>query len=206
MYLHVNDFDYDGLIARLVEMYGLEDTPVSSDFIEKAFTELSLKFKKHKRSELTPEEITLVEAFLRFNMGWEAFQEGDTAEGFWESRAEAIQDSLSGLYECLVDPESVIPDELEYIIQSLSVMTDTDVHTEEGAIELTTTIEDLIERYTPVDFNETELWIIGQMSGNIMFSRGIRDITVIPVPGKIVKCMDTLITFPIILIEVLNNE
>lgn len=206
MYLHVNDFDYDGLIARLVEMYGLADTPVSSDFIEKAFIDLAEKFKKHQRHQLTSNETLLVEAFLRWNMGWEEFQEGDTVDGFWESRAESTQQSLAGLYECLTDADAVVPDCLEHVFSAITTMTEYDVNTEEGATELVTLLEDLVTRYTPVEFNETELYILSQMSGNLSFAPGIKNLVVIPLPGKVVKCMDTLITFPIILIEVLGNE
>lgn len=199
MHVHLNCFDYDKLLTGIVEHFHMEDTPLTSEYLEKVFKELSEKFNQHHRNELTPEETKLVEDFLKTTITYADF-DGDE-EVFKDIMGEDIAEALATLEDILTDPEAEVSDRYNQYVLDIIENPNIDL-TDDGPAEFISSLSDNIVKYMVSDFNAGEMFILGQIEAVAKEGEIIRSLLSLPVAGKTVKYGDSLITFPIILIEV----
>lgn len=200
MYVHMNCFDYNKLLTGIIEYYHMQDEPITNEWLESIFNDLAKKFKTNNRDKLTSEEIKMVEDFLKVTITYADFEEGDD-ETFKDCLAENIAAALVSLEEVLNDPSSVVPEQYETFLESIINHPGFDL-TDDGADGFAVYLMGLIEDYLVVDFTPGEMFILSQIEIGTNIYEIIRSLEILPLPGKMVKYGDTLITFPIILIEV----
>lgn len=203
MYVHVNNFDYDELLGGLVKHYHLDDVPLTDEVISGIFENLESKYKQNQRSEMTADEIELVEEFYRVVGQWAEFMPGDDAETYLETKGMEITQSLAALEEEFL--AGVAEDSCLNALYEIAVKMDGyDFTDEESIFEFGEMLANLITRYNNVQYDDAEMFIMSCIERAMKPGEILTGIEVMPSAGKVVKYGDTLITFPIILIKVSN--
>lgn len=207
MHVHMNSFDYDKLLTGLIHYHDLGDEEITSDAVEKIFTDLGEKFKRNSDIVMQDNEVKMCEDFLKSLISYENFDIGDD-ESFVEVLGEAVNEGMSALFEALGDDFKITRFN-HFIITHVLPLTEFDFDSPDDGEMLdqfseyfTSLIDDYITMTNRRDFSPAEMFILGQIEQVTKAEEIVIDIEVISVPGKKVKYRDTLITFPIILIEV----
>lgn len=209
MYVHLNCFDYDTLITGIIETFDLQDTDVNSETIGRIFTELSNRFGGDISEHMQDFEIKMCEDFLKYFTTFSNFELGDDADGYKEMLGENLQEAYISLQNYLEEPdESSIFDRFA----ELHLRNNADFNLFEESDEgenlaaFMEYFEELVALYITVtgrtQLTTGDIFILGQIEKYTKELEIVTDILVLDQPGKIVKYRDTLITFPLILIEV----
>lgn len=206
MHVNLNCFDYNELIAGIVEHYGLSDSEITDEGITKIFEDLSERFTQRRIRVLDETEIKMVEDFLKMAVSYKEFGQDSDGPGYLEYIAESLKESLERLHVELVQGvDDLYNDFIErYVLGHPDFDFEDDVESASTLfIEyLEAAVEDYMDMTGRRDFTAGELFILGQIENYTKPCEIVVDITVVPLPGKIVKYRDSLITFPLILIEV----
>lgn len=209
MYVHLNCFDHDTLLTGIIETCNLQDVTITSELVQKVFSDLAEKFGGDISEHMQDIEIKMCEDFLKNVITYKDYELDYDENGYKETMGETLQDAYLILQGYLEDPNA---DHIfdEFADKHLRNNTDFNLFEEsdegENLEAFMEYFEGLVGQYIQLtgraELTAGDLFILGQIETYTKPLEIVTDITVIDQPGKIVKYRDSLITFPLILIEV----
>lgn len=208
-FITVNTFDYDRLLSRIVKHSELGDTELSNVVIAKIFKDLAEAYNKNKRDQLSQEELSVAENFMKEFSGLRfADYEGEEAGEFFAAAAEAMEWSLQNFQEFLTGGISTddVSEETNAFYMSLLELMDVESFLDdddgEQAMLTMERLQEILDNYMTGEFNELQLSILSEIEKLLDPTEIITGILVTDErPGKTVKYGDSLVTFPTILIK-----
>lgn len=215
MYVIVNNFNYEDLLNKLVQKLGLEDVPLTDDVIKKVFLDLQTRFNINQRKKLTVDEITLVENYFKnfIGLSYSDYIEDEDPEQkdneankdeFLMAISSEYEESLIGLTAIMMTPEDeraiYSPESLAVVDKLIEMSSGLDY--EEDPIETAIDyLASLVDKYLSRDIEEIDLFLLKEMECALSEGEFLSAVHVFDKPGKLVRYGNTLITFPIIVIE-----
>lgn len=197
IFIHVNNFDYDALLNKMVAKLDLGDSYITSEIVLKTFKTLAAKFNNNRRGELTPDELALVETFIARYSGYRfADYDGESSSEFYESMGDLMNHAFEEFSESLTTDQDDLNEEAKEFNELLFRLIDA----ADGELAIETLME-LVDKYLSENFNDLELTIMKEMEGMLNEGEIITGIEVVEKAGKVIKYGDTLITFPIVLMK-----
>lgn len=216
MYVIVNNFNYEDLLNKLVQKLGIEDVPLTDDVIKKVFKDLESRFNINQRNELNNEEMVLVESYFKNFIGlrYSDYEETDdpdqrdkeaNKDEFLMAISTEYEESLITLVSIMMTPEKeraiYSTETLEFIDKLIELYSKTETEVEdpiEGAIDY---LETLVDKYISRDIEEIDLFLLKEMECALSEGERLSAIHVLDKSGRLVRYGNTLVTFPIIVIE-----
>lgn len=210
MYVHLNCFDYDKLLRDIIVNYELEDQKLSTEVIFKIFKDLGKAYGVTNREGLSGDRLELVQKVIITTLNWRDYR-GENPEDFAESCGESLTTLLESLTEALSEPSEEYPEEVNELCDLfVKIFYENGQAPEEDEGEylaecMSSLGEDIIGYVTPPDkLSEAQLGIMKFIEEQLLPTETLISLEVLDVPGQTVNWDDTLITFPLILIKVIQ--
>lgn len=207
MFVRANHFDYDALLAGIIDHADLKDEAVTDESILQVLKSFEKKYKEQKAvSPLEPWQEALCIKFLSGIQSYSTFLEAEEEEpdyhkAFEQDVIEVLEDlpayfdggdSVRGIHKfCETFVHSLYKD-----YPDLNDMT---------GDEFTDTLRGWLDQYTGRKLEGIDKFLFNEINKNILLFESMTDLTILDVPGTTVKYGNALITFPIILLEVHNR-
>ncbi|AEV89490.1 hypothetical protein OBP_053 [Pseudomonas phage OBP] len=208
MYVNLNCFDYNKLLSGIVEHYNLQDD-LTDETIAQVFRNLSNLYSSRGDLGITEEEVKMVESFLGLTVSYISFEGED-----FIAIQEQIDDGLDSLEAHLTQQVDQVP--YGSFIEKWVIgkfLNDVDVESCEYFEQVAHFIEcfdNMIHRYITAksipDFGPGELFVLGEIEKYTHPCEVVTNINVIDVPGTKVRYGNSLITFPLILVNVTETH
>lgn len=210
MYVHLNCFDYDKLLRDIVTNYELEDQKLSTEMISKIFKDLGKVYSGINREDLSGDRLELVQKVIVSTINWRDYR-GENPEEFAESCGESLTTLLETLTEALSEPSEEYPEEVNDLCDLfVKIFYENGQGPGEDEVEyladcISSLGEDILGYVTPVDkFSEAQLGIMKFIEEQLLPTEILVGLEILDIPGQTVNWDDTLITFPLILIKVIQ--
>lgn len=208
MYVIVNNFDYDALLAKLVQYHNLNDVPDLNQVIKKLFTGLSERFNANERKTMTDDQIELVERYFSLypTVTYSDWSDGDASDvPYIEQFSQDFEESSIGLYEALTDSELELSDETKAFLEFFNQVIELDEDKEDAIDIQFNEFVDLVMKYHSTELNEGDIVLLREFDVALAENERLAKVDVIDKPGTQVQYGNTLITFPLILIKAISN-
>lgn len=207
MHVNLNCFDYTKLLSGLVEHYDLQDD-LSNETVARVFRGLSELYRSSKEEPISEEHTKMVESFLALTISYISFEGED-----FVAIQEQIDNGLDSLEAHLTQGIDEVPygSFIEKYITGPDKYINSDSSETNGEYfeEVSHFIEyfgGLINQYlrskSIPQFGPGELFILGEIEKYTHPCEVVTDIKVVDVPGTQVRYGNSLITFPLILVNV----
>lgn len=217
MHVNLNCFDYTKLLSGLVEHYGLQDN-LTDESVSQIFHNLSETYRRNNCEYLSDDEKKMVESFLGYTISY-IVNEDDDDEPF-KSIPEQVEEGLEKLQYYILNqldesPYNCFMAIIDHHVAKFVTFDEGNEHLfdgadPEGVIAFIDYFRDLIDEYLRIksinQFGAGELFILGEIEKHTHPCEIVVDIDVVDHPGAKVRYGDSLITFPMILIEVTNSK
>lgn len=227
MYVKANHFDYDAFLEGIQNLGGLQDDILTQEILTgvlkrfadnyKKLSEASLNLGK-ERNELC--QLLLSDAVFDYKVE-QAADNVDEPRGSYHQISsnldEQITDSIEWVEYALQNGHEPCDTDFAYkttkylydrVIDNakdelkLSYLIDSEIISED---EIIIRLKEWLESYLRSELSDLDKFIFDNISYNMKSAEVLNGISVIDIPGTIVKYGDTLITIPLILIEVLDG-
>lgn len=213
MYIHINNFDYDDLLTKIIYSYDLKDQDVAYIDLYKIFKAIADKFNNDLDLENNPFKKQLLNDFLEYiDIGFGDYNSNKSPETFSDLVESVTQFSLNRLHHA-VSAIVINNDDIDKSTINAIAEDAIDVY---GGIFLEGDPEELVDKivdavkvdikkYRPNNFDECQIAVMAFIEEQLLANEKLIGIDVKDFPGHKVMYGDTLITFPIITIRVLEN-
>jgi hypothetical protein len=224
MYIKANHFDYDKLLGGIVEHLGLQDTPLDDQMVSDVFKGFESSYKELRTNQkLEDWQERIVVQFLAsvqttvmyYASSWFNDDEEPRQE---MSYAEILAKLLDTLVDCLTGTnddelveytESFIDRIVTGDMQEVTFTSDCKYRLINGAEldaeQFANFLRSWIESHLSSDLDGINNFLFNEINENVLPREYMKDITIMDIPGSKAKHGDTLITFPLILLEVYDR-
>jgi hypothetical protein len=218
MHVNLNCFDYNKLLSGLVEHYGLQDN-LTDESVGQVFRNLSEIYRRNNCEYLSDDEKKMVECFLGLTVSYIVNEDDDEP---FKPISEQVEEGLEKLQYFILNQLDEVPYNrfmaiIDHHVAKFVTLSGSDDNEHlydganpEGVAAFMDYFRDLIDEYIRIksinQFGAGELFILGEIEKHTHPCEVVIDIDVIDHPGAKVKYGDSLITFPLILIEVTGTD
>lgn len=223
MYIKANHFNYDTLLAGLVEHLDLQDTPLDDQMLAKIFKDFETRHKARRSAcKLEEWQEKIVVEFLNSVQFVQCAIGVKTDDEYEEPSSSDFYELLANLLDTLVDCITATnnDDLIEYLdcflrrlysgnIEGVTFTDDDTFTLANGAVldaeQFANFLRDWTETYLTDEISDLDKFLLFHLNGNIGVTEYMKDITVLDIPGPKARHGDSVIGFPSILLEVYNT-
>lgn len=224
MFIKANNFNYDKLLGGIVEHLDLQDTPLDDQMVSDIFKGFESTYKElraNQKLEDWQEQIvvqflaSVQTTVLYYGSSWFNDDEEPRQE---MSYTEILAKLLDTLVDCLTGTND--DDLVEYTeafvdriihgqMEEVKFTSDLKYQLINGAIlepdQFANFLKSWVESHLSNELNGINGFLFDEINNNVLPQEYMKDINVMDLPGSKAKHGDTLITFPLILLEVHNR-
>lgn len=207
MYIKANHFDYDSLLRGIVTHLDLQDTPLVDQDVTKVLKNFATAYKGVRAAQGLEEwqEAIVIEFLSSVQLSTHDF--GNTLAEVLDNLADILTGEDDGKLWCYVEP-FMDRIELDYIADVTLTLSGQFVLKDDITMEpdvFANFLKEWTEKHLSNQLEGINGFLFDNINLNILPREYMKDINIMDIPGQIVKYGDTLITFPLILLEVHNR-
>lgn len=224
MYIKANHFNYDKLLGGIVEHLDLQDTPLDDQMVSDVFKSFESTYKELRTNQqLEDWQERIVVQFLAsvqttvlyHTSSWFCDDEESRQE---MSYAEILAKLLDTLVDCLTgtNDDDLVEYTEEFVdrimnghMEEVSFTNDLKYRLINGAEldaeQFANFLRSWVESHLSSELNGINGFLFNEINENVLPQEFMKDINIMDIPGSKAKHGDTLITFPLILLEVHNR-
>ncbi|QZA70542.1 hypothetical protein AH04_59 [Erwinia phage AH04] len=224
MYIKANHFNYDKLLGGIVEHLDLQDTPLDDQMVSNVFKGFESTYKELRANQKLEEwQEQIVVQFLAsiqttvmyYASSW--FNDDDEPREVM-GYTEVLAKLLDSLADCLTGTGD--DDMIEYVDSFIDRIVTGDIKevkftndlkyclingAELDAEQFANFLRSWVESHLSNELEGINGFLFDAINENVLPREYMKDINVMDIPGSKAKHGDTLITFPLILLEVHNR-
>lgn len=207
MHVNLNCFDYPNLLTGIIEHYNLQDD-LTDESVARVFSNFAKMYRNQEDHRLSDDHIKMVESFLGSTISYINYDDED-----FVTIQEQIDNGLEMLQSCLIEKIDEVPYgsfSEKYVYGKYVTLPESDdepmIDHVEQIVQFIDFFDNLIHRYCDMksikQFGPGEIFILGEIEKHTHPCEVVTNLDILDRPGAKVKYGDSLITFPIILLEV----
>lgn len=207
MYIKANNFDYDGLLRGIVTHLDFQDTPLGDDDVARVFKNFATAYKGVRAAQGLEEwqEAIVIEFLSGIQLTAHDF--GNTLSEVLDNLVDILTGEDDGKLWCYVEP-FMDRIELDYIADVTLTLSGEFVLKDDITMTpdvFANFLKEWTEKHLSNRLEGVNGFLFDNINMNILPREYMKDINILDIPGAKVKYGDTLITFPLILLEVHNR-
>lgn len=224
MFIKANHFNYDKLLGGIVEHLDLQDTPLDDQMVsdvlkgfESTYKELHANQKLEDwQEELVIEFLSSIQATVAYDKQWNSEDDEIKEELSYHSVLVKVLDTL---VDCITGTnDDIMSCYLDHFIDRIvyghiphlcTMDREGNFILANGATlepdQFANFLRGWVENHLSTDLEGINGFLFDEINHNVLPREYMKDIHVVDIPGSKAKHGDTLITFPLILLEVHNR-